>query len=163
VVHLAGVEPMSWAGGERARFLLRAADTGGLFSFYEVVVPPGEGSVFHIHLDMDETFYVVDGEFVISVGDAVHRVGTGTVVYGPRGVGHSFVSSGAGPSRMLCVTTPGGIETFFEELGALLRAGGRPEWERMRDLASRHRIISFRPAEDGSPDAALSHLWPKGS
>jgi quercetin dioxygenase-like cupin family protein len=161
IVRLAEATPMSWAGEEQARFLLRGTDTGGLYSFYEVIVPPGEGSVFHIHEDMDETFYVVDGEFQITLGADVQQVPAGVLAYGPRGVGHSFVNSCDKPSTMLCVTTPGGIEHFFEELGKLTKRRPRPPWEEMRDLASRHHIISFRPSTGpggDSPDAALRHL-----
>ena len=128
----------------------------------KVVVPPGEGSVFHIHLDMDETFYVVDGEFEIRLGDDVHIVPAGVLAYGPRGIGHSFVNISDKPSTMLCMATPGGIEKFFEELSQLMKAEPRPEWESMRDLANRHRIVSFRPSNGGSPDAALSHLGQEG-
>jgi mannose-6-phosphate isomerase-like protein (cupin superfamily) len=165
IVGLAEVTPMSWAGEERARFLLRGTDTGGLYSFYEVIVPPGEGSVFHIHEDMDEAFYIVEGEFEITLGDDVHKVPAGVLAYGPRGVGHSFVNTWHKPSTMLCTTTPGGIEKFFEELSQLMKARPRPEWERMRDLARQHHIISFRPPDGpngGSPDAALRHLNQEG-
>lgn len=161
IVHLDRVTPMNWAGGEAARFLLRSEDTGGLYSFYEVIVPPGEGSLFHIHQDMDETFYVVEGEFEITLGDEVHKVPAGVLAYGPRGTGHSFVNTGDGPSTMLCMTTPGGIENFFEELSQLMKTRPLPEWERMKDLASRYHIISVRPPDGrngGSPDAALRHL-----
>jgi mannose-6-phosphate isomerase-like protein (cupin superfamily) len=159
IVSLAETAPMSWAGEEKARFLLRGMDTGGLYSFYEVIVPPGEGSVLHLHEEMDETFYVVNGEFRITLGADAHQVPAGTLAYGPRGVQHSFVNTSDQPSTMLCVTTPGGIEHFFEELGNLMRGQPRPSWEEMRNLARRHRIISFRPGPGGdSPDASLQHL-----
>lgn len=158
IVRLGDVRPMNWAGGEAARFLLRGEDTGGLYSLYEVIVPPGEGSVFHIHQDMDETFYVVDGEFEINLGGDLHRVATGVLAYGPRGIGHSFVNTCDRPSTMLCTTTPGGIEHFFEELSLLMREQPPPGWERMRALASRHRIISFQP-----PDATLRRSIRKGA
>lgn len=161
VMHLDQVTPMNWAGGEAARFLLRSEDTGGLFSFYEVIVPAGEGTVFHIHQDMDETFYVAEGEFEITFGDQVHKVSAGALAYGPSGVGHAFVNSWDRPSTMLCVTTPGGIEKFFEELSELMKAEPAPEWAQLSDLAARHHIISFPPRGGPggrSPDAALRHL-----
>lgn len=161
VVRLDQVTPVNWAGGEAARFLLRSEDTGGLFSFYEVIVPAGEGTVFHIHQNMDETFYVAEGEFEINLGGEVHKVSAGALAYGPRGVGHSFVNSWDRPSTMLCTTTPGGIEKFFEELSELMKAEPAPEWAQLKDLAGKHHIISFRPAGrtgGASPDAALRHL-----
>ncbi|MBC6456924.1 cupin domain-containing protein [Actinomadura sp. HBU206391] len=161
VVHLDDVEPITWGGEEAARFLLRAEDTGGLYSFYEVCVPPGEGSLFHIHEDTDEALFVIDGEFEIRLDGDVHKAPSGVLVYGPRGVGHSFFNTWHRPSRMLCMVTPGGIERFFEELSLLMSQDSPPEWNRMRELAARHRIVAFRPQSDphdGPAGGASSHL-----
>ena len=144
-VDLAEVEPITWGGAEAARFLLRGSDTGGLFSFYEVRVPAGEGSLLHLHEAADETFYVIDGEFEITVGDAVHQARPGVLVYGPRGIPHQFRNPSAATSTMLCVMTPGGIETFFEELSGLLKRVPPAGWEALRDLAARHRIVARPP------------------
>jgi mannose-6-phosphate isomerase-like protein (cupin superfamily) len=146
-VDLGEVTPITWGGGEAARFLLRGSDTGGLFSFYEVRVPAGEGSLHHRHEAADETFYVVDGEFEITVDDVVHRAGPGVLVYGPRGVSHQFRNVSAEVSTMLCVMTPGGIETFFEELAGLVTRVPPAPWESLRDLAGRHGIVARPPAE----------------
>lgn len=152
-VRLDEVEPITWGGEETARFLLRAEDTGGLYSFYEISVPPAEGSLFHIHQEADEALLVIEGEFEIKVGDVVHKAPAGVLVYGPRGVGHSFFNTWDKPSKMLCVTTPGGVETFFEELSRLLSAAAPPEWARMQELATKHRIVAFRP--QGGPHGDL--------
>jgi mannose-6-phosphate isomerase-like protein (cupin superfamily) len=156
VVRLADVEPIRWGGEEAARFLLRGDDTGGLYSYYEVSVPAGEGSIFHVHEDMDETFFVVEGEFEVKIDDTVHAAPEGVLVYGPRGRGHSFHNTWDKPSKMLCVTTPGGIEDFFTELSALMSEPSRPDWERMSELAAKHRIIAHRPlgGPHGGPPAA---------
>ena len=148
VVRLSDVEPIRWGGDEAARFLLRGADTGGLYSYYEVSVPAGEGSIFHVHEDMDETFFVVEGEFEVTIDETVHAAPQGVLVYGPRGRGHSFVNTWDKPSKMLCVTTPGGIEDFFTELSVLMNESAEPDFERMRELAAKHRIIAHLPAVD---------------
>jgi quercetin dioxygenase-like cupin family protein len=145
VVHLDDVEPITWGGAEAARFLLRGEDTGGRYSFYEVSVPPGGSTLFHVHEDMDEAFYTTEGEFEINLGGAVHKAPAGVLVYGPRRIGHSFVNTWHRPSKMLCTTTPGGIENFFCELSELTQQEPPPEWDRMRELAARHRILAFRP------------------
>jgi quercetin dioxygenase-like cupin family protein len=153
VVHLDDIKPITWGGAEAARFLLRSEDTGGLYSFYEVSVPPGGGSLSHIHEDTDESFYVTAGEFEIKLDDTVHKAPSGALVYGPRGVSHSFYNTWHRPSTMLCTTTPGGIEKFFEELSQLLAADPAPEWDRMRELGARHRIVAFPP--QGGPHGGL--------
>ena len=161
VVHLDDVQPITWGGEEAARFLLRGADTGGLFSFYEVSVPPGEGSLFHVHEDMDESFYVIEGEFQIRIDGSVHEAPAGVLVYGPRGIGHSFFNTWHQTSRMLCIATPGGIEGFFEELSRLVAEDPPPEWERLRALAARHRIVASSSEVDrpgGALDGTSSQL-----
>jgi mannose-6-phosphate isomerase-like protein (cupin superfamily) len=151
-VHLDEVEPITWGGDEAARFLLRGTDTGGQYSFYEVSVPPGEGSLFHIHEDADEAFFVLEGEFEIKVGGDVHKAPAGVLVYGPRGVGHAFFNLWHEPSRMLCIMSPGGIERFFEELSRLMSQESPPEWDRMQELAARHHIVAFRPQSGRNED-----------
>jgi quercetin dioxygenase-like cupin family protein len=101
--------------------------------------------VFHIHEDTDEAFYVTEGQFEIKLDRDVHKAPAGVLVYGPRGVGHSFVNTWHRPSTMLCTTTPGGIEDFFEELSTLLNEDPPPQWDRISELGVRHRIVAFRP------------------
>jgi mannose-6-phosphate isomerase-like protein (cupin superfamily) len=162
VVHLDDVKAITWGGEEAARFLLRGEDTGGLYSFYEVSVPSGEGSLFHIHEDTNEAFYVIEGEFEITIDRDVHKVPAGALVYGPRGVGHSFVNTWHKPSKMLCTTTPGGIEKFFEELSQLMGEEPPAQWDRMQELAMRHRIVAFPPQAE-LPDGDSSHFNQEGA
>lgn len=143
VVRRDEVEPITWASGEAGRFLLRAADTGGAFSLYEVTLPAGEGSVRHLHEQMDETFYVLDGELSVTVGDTVHAVPAGVLVHARRGVPHSFRNPTDRPTRMLCIATPGGIEVFFEGLAALMAQDPPADWEQLRRLAGEHRIVTY--------------------
>ena len=150
VIRLDEVVPISWAGGEQGRFLLRAEDTDNRFSYYQVVVPAGEGTLTHLHEAMDETFHVVDGNFDITVGNDVHHATAGTLVYGPRGIAHAFRNVGERAGTLLCITTPGGIEVFFEELSELLHEDPPAEWHRLSELATRHRIVTF--LADQTPD-----------
>jgi hypothetical protein len=65
------------------------------------------------------------------------RASTGDVVFGPRGIPHCFQNVGDTPGRLLVITTPSGLERFFEEFAALqagvagpetLAAVGRTHW-----------------------------------
>ena len=44
---------------------------------------------------------------------------TGSFVFVPRGVAHSFQNPGQTPARILVMFTPGGMETFFDSFGQL--------------------------------------------
>ncbi|XUL92271.1 cupin domain-containing protein [Streptomyces galilaeus] len=141
------VEPIRWTV-EQGRILLRAGDTGGLFSFFELTTPPGGGPPLHLHDGLDETFYVIEGAYEIQLGDRIHEAGPGTLVYGPRGVGHGFRNIGDGASRMLCISTPGGSETMFEGLAELLAQDTPPDRAAITALVTRHDITYLgRPGE----------------
>jgi mannose-6-phosphate isomerase-like protein (cupin superfamily) len=148
VAHLSQVPPISWGGDEAARFLLRASDTGGAFSFYEVSMPAQKSSLLHQHLDADESFSVTEGRFDILVGDQVHHVGPGSLVHGPRGQVHGFRNPGPDTGRMLCIMAPGGIEVFFQQLSSLLAGDPPPDWPALRDLAVAHGIVAHPPSDD---------------
>jgi mannose-6-phosphate isomerase-like protein (cupin superfamily) len=69
----------------------------------------------HSHPGFDETFYVLSGEWEFTIGDRSVVADAGTVVHLPRGIFHSFHSTGRLDGRLLGVAVPGGIEEFFSE------------------------------------------------
>ncbi|MEV8550056.1 cupin domain-containing protein [Streptomyces glaucescens] len=137
------IEPVCWFG-EEGRFLLNAEDTGGLYSFYQITTRPGSGPPLHVHETADEAFFVNQGRYEFEVGGVTEVISAGTVIYGPRGVPHRFVNVGDGPGQLLVIHTPGGVEHFFRGLSALV-ANGRPDWAKMQELATSHRIRGFQP------------------
>jgi quercetin dioxygenase-like cupin family protein len=133
------VTPVRWMG-EEGRFLLRKEDTGGLYTFFEVTTSPGGGPPLHIHEDEDEAFYVVAGEYAIRLGDEEYEAPAGRLVYGPRGMPHKFRNISDGPSKLLVIATPGGVEGFFEGLSGLMANGTPPAPLDMIELAARHHV-----------------------
>jgi quercetin dioxygenase-like cupin family protein len=101
--------------GDLYRFLVTGEETGGAYFSMEAIVPPGGGPPPHIHRREDETFYVVEGECSILLGDDWITAGAGDFVNVPRGVVHHFQNHGAEAMRMIVTFTPAGLETFFEE------------------------------------------------
>jgi len=55
------------------------------------------------------------------------RVSTGGIAFGPRGTPHAFQNIGETPGRLLVITTPSGLERFFEEFAVLLPGLAGPE------------------------------------
>ena len=70
---------------------------------------PGCAAPLHIHHREDETFIVLEGEIEFTIGGQKIDAGPGSIVFGPRGVPHSYVVR-KGPSRTLFLFTPGGFE-----------------------------------------------------
>ena len=111
-------------------------ETDGLFSLVEGVFQPGGFAPLpHIHVDREESFYVLDGEFDFRVGADVIRGEPGAFLHVPRGTFHGFANAGGIPARLLFAHTPA-LEGFFLELGMLAKSG-TPEREQLAALMRR--------------------------
>jgi quercetin dioxygenase-like cupin family protein len=147
-----GAGDMYWGPGDLYRFLVTGAETGGAYFAMEAIVPPGGGPPPHIHHNEDETFYVVEGQCSILLGDEWITAGTGDFVNVPRETVHCFHNDGKDPMRMILTFTPAGIEHFFLEtleraLDPTLDAPEPPEAVAARYFAAGPRYgIEFLPA-----------------
>lgn len=105
--------------GELVTYKITSKQTGGAYSLFEVVSEPGGGPPPHVQHREDEAFYVLEGEYEFLDNDGhTMRVGTGSLVYVPKGNLHTYKNVGTTPGRMLVSQTPGGLhERFFEEIG----------------------------------------------
>jgi mannose-6-phosphate isomerase-like protein (cupin superfamily) len=73
----------------------------------EMTLPVGAAPPLHVHDDLDDTWYILDGEMVVRCGDDELVVGAGHWVSMPRGVPHTFRVVGAREARSCwCTTTP---------------------------------------------------------
>jgi quercetin dioxygenase-like cupin family protein len=111
----AGTGQAFWGPGDMYTFLVTGAQTGGAYFAMEALVPPGGGPPLHIHRNEDETFYIVEGECSITIGDTTVLAKPGDFVNIPRGTVHGFYNSGTDVARMILTFTPSGMEGFFEE------------------------------------------------
>jgi len=114
-------------GPSRIRVRLTADDSDGLLTLFEVsgdiVRTPSEANQ-HLHEDLTEVFYVVEGEVDLVSGDddPVLGLGPGSIVVVPPGVPHGLAPSGRW--RHLTLVLPGGFDRYFTEVAAMLAAGG---------------------------------------
>jgi mannose-6-phosphate isomerase-like protein (cupin superfamily) len=124
-----------WFFDQLLDVLVGGEHTGGTYSLCEFWAPPGSGTPLHVHKELDEGWYVIEGEQTIWVGDDVHVLGPGDCAHGPRGVPHTFQVTGTTELHGLVTMLPAGFEDF-------VRSFGTP--------ASEHRL----PVLDGPPDIA---------
>jgi quercetin dioxygenase-like cupin family protein len=122
---------------------VRSEDTAGQYGLIEQVVPAGfPGPPLHVHPDFEETFYVIEGQIAVRVGDEAHEAGPGAVAVVPRGTPHTFANPTDAPVRMLVLVTPGGFERYFEALAAAIgEAGGFPPAEEVAALGVAHGSV----------------------
>ena len=115
--------------GERLHFMgqislvrARGEDTGGLFSLMETRTPKGSGPAPHVHTREDEAFFVLDGDYSVTVGDDTFDAAPGAFVFAPRGIPHSYVATGD-RCRHLTLVSPPGFEGFFADAAEAAIAG----------------------------------------
>jgi hypothetical protein len=111
----------------------------------------GNASPVHVHDRDDETFFVLDGELRVFVGEQEHTAGPGTVAILPRQVGHAYLVISA-TARFLTLHTPAGFEQFATEVGEPAQAltlppppAGPPDFAALAQAAARHQITILAP------------------
>src|ERR671917_1168153 len=121
-----------WVLGELVTYKIISYQTGGAYSLFEVTTQPGSGPPPHVQHREDEALYVLEGEYEFLVDGNTLRVGSGSLVYVPKGALHAHRNVGEVPGRMLTTHTPGDLyELFFENAGrpAELDPGEPPAFE----------------------------------
>jgi quercetin dioxygenase-like cupin family protein len=134
--------------GTRVDFLVTAEHAKGC-SVCEFSVAPGFDTGTHYHTEIEETFYVLEGELTLRAGDRVVRGGPGTFVFVPIGAAHSFGNAGSGPARMLMVASPPGHERYFDELSVLLAQGGPPDPGAIAALRQKYDTVQVSTLTSG--------------
>jgi mannose-6-phosphate isomerase-like protein (cupin superfamily) len=113
-------------------------DTDGGLSVAEVTSLHKGWPARHLHHEQDEWFYVVEGEYLIEVGDERYEPGPGDSLLAPRKVAHVWAHVGEGTGRLIAALQPAGqIEAFFDELA---RLGSSPKREELRRAFSSHGL-----------------------
>jgi quercetin dioxygenase-like cupin family protein len=131
------------------------AETGGSFSLWEAVFPPGTGAPPHTHDREDEAFYILSGELLIDFeGEpAPHRVGAGGFFFGARRRRHAIRNVGHQPARVLILSAPScGLDQMFAELDAAA-AEGMPDIGRLVAIAAKYGVAIEAPAGGEEPRA----------
>ncbi|MFN2490548.1 MAG: quercetin 2,3-dioxygenase [Actinomycetota bacterium] len=121
-----------------------AADTGGQMTIVEITEAPGAEAPLHVHHREDESFWILEGDATLEVGDTTIEAHAGDYAFGPRDIPHRYTVGQAG-CRMLFILTPGGFEELVIEMSepAASRtlpppSEEEPDWERIAAIAKAH-------------------------
>lgn len=96
----------------------RTDTDGDIYIFESIRIKEG-GPSHHYHYSQDEWWYVLQGQFLIKVGDTIHEAKAGDSVFGPRMVPHSFAKVGEGEGKLLMVFQPAGkMEELFIKISS---------------------------------------------
>lgn len=103
--------------GARIDCKVSTKDTEGDLYIYESRTEEKGGPPLHRHLYQDEFFHIVQGEYIIKVGEDTFRAKPGDSVFAPRMIPHAFSFIGTGVGKMMIVFQPAGkMEAFFHEV-----------------------------------------------
>jgi quercetin dioxygenase-like cupin family protein len=118
-------------------FKVRGDDAGGA-SCLEFVAAPGFDTGLHVHCKLEETFYVLDGEFELRAGEQVRRALAGSVMFVPPGVPHAFSNPTNRPAKLLLVMSPADFDRYFIELADILARSGPPDSDAIAALRRKY-------------------------
>ena len=151
-----GLADVWWKSG-RITVKTAGAETGNAFSQIETDDPRGTGPPLHLHHNEDETFYVLEGEVTVVVGDERIDLKAGDYLFGPRGVAHAYVVRSE-RARMLVTASPAGVEQVFVSLGVPVTGAEPPIDAVMPPMDELVRLFAGYGCEFLWPPLSLSNL-----
>lgn len=122
------------------------AETAGIVSVLEATEPPGFGPPMHVHNDCAEAFYVLEGEYIISLDGREVPCPAGSFIFIPQGVRHGF-RVGDVPSRKLNFYFPASMVGYFDDLSVALRQEDVGE-EELTQIATVHAMEIVGPPSE---------------
>ena len=148
--------PQLLFGGDKFMTKVSTADTDGDLYVFESTRLKEGGPTHHYHFEQDEWWYVLEGEFLIKVGETIYEAKAGDTVFGPRMVPHSFAKVGPGESRLLMIFQPAGkMEECFRKISeGVTRNMTEAEQDKFREEHGHKRV--------GPPLRQLKPMTDKG-
>jgi quercetin dioxygenase-like cupin family protein len=153
-VYLPGESELRWMGETSTHFLATGPQTGGAFCLVDERAGRGVSVPLHRHTDDMESFYVLEGEMSLYVGDRAGVLApAGSFAHLPGGTVHGFrVESEA--ARYLILTTARHGE-FYRAITLASRPGGLPpldgvEGSQIKQASKDYGVEFVGPLPDGS-------------
>jgi len=114
---------VSMAGGTY-RIVITGKETNGMYAVIDMLVPPGGGPGPHAHAEVQESFYVLEGDIEVKTETGTYTATKGSFVNIPLGgLVHCFKNKTNKMAHLLCTVMPAGMENMFLEMGRPVDAG----------------------------------------
>jgi mannose-6-phosphate isomerase-like protein (cupin superfamily) len=131
-----GVTDLWWPYGPAVgRYSIKVSgeQTGGRLLQFLLTDSRGAAAPLHVHHDTDETWYVIEGELTVFVGDERFEVGAGDFALGPKGIPHTFLVTSERAEVLVTYGPAGtkgpsgyGVAGFFCEVAVPVVPGQAP-------------------------------------
>ncbi len=115
-------------GPTRVSFKVESSTANGA-SLVEFEAAPGFDTGMHVHKRLEESFYVIDGEFEFHVGEDNFQAPRGACVFVPARVPHAFANHTDKAATLLLVMSPPSHDRYFDELASILAGEGKHDEE----------------------------------
>ncbi len=130
-----------------ASVMLSGEQTGGTLAVLSCIQQPDTGPPPHVHVNDDELFLVIEGQYSFYVDGRWTEVSGGGAVYFPRGAVHCYRNIGTTPGRHWILTTPSGFERFFARLANEVASPTGPDMNRIVEISREHGITYIDDAQ----------------
>lgn len=129
-------ERMWFLGGGTHTWKALAEETGNSLLVFEDDLERGKVTPMHLHPDVDEALYIIEGEILLNVEGDECTVSAGGFTFAPRGCAHAFVVT-SDRARLLCIQTPGSGQAFYRNASLQANASGPGpvDFDRIREVA----------------------------
>jgi quercetin dioxygenase-like cupin family protein len=151
-----GLADVWWKTG-RLTVKVGGAQTGNAFSQIEVEGPRGDATPRHLHHNEDETFYVLEGDVTLFVGDERLDLHPGDFCFAPRGIAHAYVVRSE-RARMLTTISPAGVEQVFVDCGVPVEGDTPPSDMALPPMDEMARLFAGYGCDIVGPPPSLDEL-----
>ncbi len=128
-------------GQLRIRYLIDGSQSAGL-GMFELTIPPGSNvPPAHSHTNNEEIVYVLEGTLRYTVGGETRDLTPGETMRTPKGSVHGFANPFASVARALITLAPDIGPAYFEDVAAVVNAGGPPDKAALLAVMTRHGLL----------------------
>lgn len=104
-------------GNTDVRTIIHSQQTGGQLSNIEVAVGPKQmGPSPHLHDNLDELMFVLEGTATVLIGEKIYEIEAGGWNFRPRQIVHAFWNASDKPLRFIDFFFNQNLEDYLEEL-----------------------------------------------
>ncbi len=130
--------------GDTYRIVIGGEQTNHAYALIDMLIPPQGGPGPHSHADVQEAFYIIDGELEVTTKEKTYTATKGAYINIPfGGPVHKFTNKTDKITHILCLVTPAGMENMFEEIGQPVAAGQfLPKPEMTPDMQKKFESIA---------------------
>jgi len=151
-----GLADVWWKTG-RMTVKAGGAESAQAFAQIEVDGPRGDATPRHLHHNEDETFYLLEGEMTLFVGDERIDLHPGDYCFAARGIAHAHIIRSE-RARFLTTISPAGIEELFVAYGVPVTGDEPPTGVVMPPMDEMVRLFAGYGCDIVGPPPALDEL-----